>query len=123
MTTNFQPAFDNAAGAYNPDNLLGGDLRAVSESIILDTGNLTRGTLLVKDAGTGKYSANAAAADATKTYAVLAEDTDASAADKTTVGYTTGMFNVTAVTLGTTLANVQDILRSKGIHFKTNLAD
>ncbi len=121
MTTNFQPAFDNAAGAYNPDNLLGGDLRAVTESIVLDTGNLTRGTLLVKS-GT-KFVANAAAADAALTYAILAEDTDATSADKTTVAYTTGMFNVTAVTLGTTLANVQDILRSKGIHFKTNLAD
>lgn len=120
MTTNFQPAFDNAAGAHSHDNLLGGDLRAVTESIVVDTGNLTRGTLLVKD-GT-KFVANAAAADATKVYAILAEDTDASAADKTTVGYTTGMFNVTAVTLGTTLANVQDILRAKGIHFKTNQA-
>lgn len=121
MTTNFQPAFDNAAGAYNPDTLLGGDLRAVTETIVVDTGNLTRGTLLVKS-GT-KFVANAAAADATKVYAVLAEDTDASAADKTTVGYTTGMFNVTAMTLGAALADVQDILRDKGIHLKTNLAD
>lgn len=120
MTTSFQPAFDNAAGTYNPDNLLGGDLRAVSESIVLDTGNLTRGTLLVKS-GT-KFVANAAAADATKVYAILAEDTNATAADKTTVAYTTGMFNVSAVTLGATLAEVQDILRDKGIHFKTNLA-
>jgi hypothetical protein len=120
MTTNFQPAFDNAAGAHTPDNLLGGDLRAVTESIIVDTGNLTRGTLLVKS-GT-KFVANAAAADATKVYAVLAEDTDATAADKTTVAYTTGMFNVTAMTLGATLAEVQDILRDKGIHLKTNQA-
>lgn len=121
MTQTFQPAFVNEAGAYNPDNLLGGDLRAVTESIVVDTGNLTRGTLLVK-VGT-KFVANAAAADATKVYAILAEDTDATAADKTTVGYVTGMFNVTAVTLGATLAEVQDILRDKGLHFKTNLAD
>lgn len=121
MSINFQPAFDNAAGAYNPDTLLAGDLRAVTESIVLDTGNLTRGTLLVKS-GT-KFVANAAAADATKVYAVLAEDTNATAADKTTVAYVTGMFNPAAMTLGASLADVQDILRDKGIHFKTNLAD
>lgn len=120
MTTNLQPAFDNAAGTYSPDTLLGGDLRAVTESIVVDTGNLTRGTLLVKSGA--KFVANAAAADATKVYAVLAEDTNATSADKTTVGYVTGMFNVTAMTLGASLADVQDVLRDKGIHLKTNLA-
>lgn len=48
MTIKFQPAFDGAAGTYSPDNLLAGDAKAVTRSIVLDTGNLTRGSLLGK---------------------------------------------------------------------------
>lgn len=49
MTQKFQPAFDNAAGSYTPDNLLAYGLEQYkTESIVLDTGTLTRGTLLGK---------------------------------------------------------------------------
>jgi len=48
MTTSFQPAF-SSAGSHTHDRLLAGDaVNAVTESIVLDTGNLTRGALLGK---------------------------------------------------------------------------
>lgn len=121
----FQPAFANA-GTYTPDNLIGGDaVPAVTESIVLDTGNLTRGALLGKTAG-GKYVLSLAAAeDGSQTpAAILAEDTDATSADKTTVAYLTGEFNTAAMVFGTghTAASVKEGLREKGIFLKTNLA-
>jgi hypothetical protein len=49
MTQILQPAFDNAAGSLTHDNLIAGTaVNSVTESIVLDTGNLTRGTLLGK---------------------------------------------------------------------------
>lgn len=48
MSNTFQPAFTDA-GTHTHDNLLGGTaVNAVTESIVLDTGNLTRGALLGK---------------------------------------------------------------------------
>lgn len=126
MTQNFQPAFDNAAGSYSPDNLLAGDLRAITESIVLDTGNLARGAVLGRITATGKWVLSlSAAADGSQTpRAVLAEDTDATAADKTTVAYVTGMFNTAALVFGTghTAASTKDALADAGIFMKTNLA-
>lgn len=127
MTTNLQPAFDNAAGAHTHDNLIGGTaVNMVTESIVLDTGNLTRGAVLGRITATGKYVLSASAAtDGSQTpVAILAEDTDASAADKTTVAYPSGEFNTTALTFGAghTAASTQAALRDVGIFLKTNLA-
>lgn len=127
MTTNLQPAFDNAAGTYAHDTLIAGTaVNAVTESIVLDTGALTRGALLGVITATGKYILSAAAAvDGSQTpAAILAEDTDATAADKTTVAYLTGEFNTTAMTFGAghTAASVKAGLRDVGIFLKTNLA-
>jgi hypothetical protein len=126
MTTNLQPAFDNAAGAYTHDNLIAGDgVPVVTESIVLDTGNLTRGALLGRLAN-GKYVLSLAAADdgSQTPVAILAEDADATSADKTTVAYLAGEFNTAAMTFGTghTAASTKAALRGLGIFLKTNLA-
>lgn len=124
MTTNFQPGFNGAVGSYTPDNLLAGDAKAVTESIVLDTGNLARGSLLGRVTATGKYVHSlAASSDGSEVpRAILAEATDATSADKTTVAYLTGEFNATAITFGTghTASSVKDGLRDKGIFLKTN---
>lgn len=127
MTQNLQPAFDNAAGSLAHDNLIAGTaVNMVTESIVLDTGNLTRGALLGRITASGKYVLSLAAAeDGSQTpVAILAEDTDATSADKTTVAYLTGEFNTAAMTFGTghTAASVKAGLRDLGIFLKTNLA-
>lgn len=127
MTTNLQPAFDNAAGSHTHDNLIAGTaVNAVTESIVLDTGNLTRGALLGRVTATGKYILSlAAASDGSEVpRAILADDTNATSADKTTVAYMTGEFNTAAITFGTghTAGSVKDGLRDLGIFLKTNLS-
>lgn len=127
MTTNLHPAFDNAAGTFTYDNLIGGTVvNMVTESIVLDTGNLSRGALLGRITASGKYILSlAAASDGSEVpRAILAEDADATSADKTTVAYLTGEFNTAAITFGTghTAASVKDGLRDLGIFLKTNLA-
>lgn len=124
MSTSFQPA-SAAAGTYNPDNLIGGDaVAAVTESIVVDTGVLVRGSVLGKITASGKYVLSAsAAADGSQTpVAILAEDVDATSADVTTVAYLSGEFNGTALTLGAghTLAGIKDGLRDLNIYLKTN---
>jgi hypothetical protein len=125
--TNLQPAYNGSVGTYNPDNLIGGDaVNAVTESIIVDTGNLVRGSVLGKITATGKYVLSASAAsDGSQTpVAILAEDANATSGDVVTVAYLTGEFNGTALTLGAghTLASVTPLLRDAGIFVKTNLA-
>lgn len=126
-TINLQPGFNNAIGALTDDNLIGGTaVNMVTESIVLDTGNLSRGALLGRITATGKWvlSAAAAADGSQVPRAILAEDTDASAADQTTIAYFTGEFNSTAMTFGAghTAASTLDALRDAGIFLKTNLA-
>lgn len=126
MPTNLQPAFANA-GTHAHDNLIGGDVvPAVTESIVVDTGNLVRGALLGKITATGKYVLSLAAAEdgSEVPAAILAEDANATSADKVTVAYLSGEFNTAAMTFGTghTAASVKEGLREKGIFLKTNLA-
>ena len=127
MTTNLQPAFDNAAGSHTHDHLIAGDgMPVVTESIVLDTGNLSRGAVLGRITASGKYVLSASAAsDGSQTpVAILAESTDATGADKTTVAYLTGEFNTAALTFGAghTAASTRAALRDAGIFLKTNLA-
>lgn len=127
MPTNLQPAFNNAAGSLSHDNLIAGTaINMVTESIVLDTGNLSRGAVLGKITATGKYVLSASAAgDGSQTpVAILAEDADATAGDKVTVAYLTGEFNTAALTLGAghTIASITAGLRDQGIFLKTNLA-
>jgi hypothetical protein len=127
MTTNLQPAFDDAAGAHTHDNLIAGDgMPVVTESIVLDTGNLTRGAVLGRISSSGKYVLSLAAAnDGSQTpVAILAENANATSADVTTVAYLAGEFNTAALTFGTghTAASTKAGLRDVGIFLKTNLA-
>lgn len=126
MPSYFSPSF-GAAGSTTHDNLIGGDVVGmVTESIVLDTGNLKRGALLGRVTATGKYILSlAAAADGSQTpVAILAEDADATSADQSTVAYLTGEFNTAAITFGTghTASSVASGLRDLGIFLKTNLA-
>jgi len=126
MPTNLQPAFTNA-GTHVHDNLIGGDVvPAVTESIVVDTGNLVRGAVLGRITANGKYvlSASAAVDGSQTTLAILAEDANATAADGVTVDYLTGEFNTAALTLGAghTIASITPTLRDAGIFLKTNLA-
>ena len=126
MPTNLQPAFTNA-GTHVHDNLIGGDVvPAVTESIVVDTGNLVRGAVLGRITANGKYvlSASAAVDGSQTTLAILAEDANATAADVVTVAYLTGEFNTAALTLGAghTIASITAALRDAGIFLKTNLA-
>lgn len=127
MPTNLQPAFNGSVGSLTHDNLIGGDVvGAVTESITLDTGNLTRGALLGRITATGKWVLSlSAAADGSQTpRAILAEDADATAADVVTIAYMSGEFNTAAMTFGAghTAASVKDGLRGLGIFLKTNQA-
>jgi hypothetical protein len=71
-------------------------------------------------AGSGKYLKSlAAAVDGSQVPdAVLAEDRDATSADKEAIGYFEGRFNDLALTLGAghTVASIREGLRIKGIH-------
>lgn len=108
---------------YSPDNLIAGSFPIVSESAILEAGqNLTRGALLGKVTTTGKYKlSTSSATDGSQTpTAILAKDTDATAADTTTVVYLSGEFNQDRITYGPghTADSVKDGLRNLGIYLK-----
>ena len=122
---NLQPGFSDA-GTYIHDNLIAGTaVNMVTERIVVDTGDLKRGALLGRVTATGKYilSLSAASDGSEVPRAILAEDTNATSADKTTVAYLTGEFNTAAMTFGTghAAASVKDGLRDLGIFLKTNV--
>ncbi len=109
---------------FTPDSLIAGNFPVVSEAITLITGqNLTRGALLGKITASGKYNLSlSAAVDGSETpVAILAKDTDATAADVETVAYEAGEFNDNAITFGTahTAASVKAGLRDLNIYLKT----
>lgn len=108
---------------FTPDNLIAGDAKQITQSIVVLTGQtLVRGALLGKITASGKYVLSlSAAGDGSQTpVAILTEDVDASAADVTSAAYLTGEFNEDAVTYGAghTKATVKDGLRSLGIFLK-----
>lgn len=77
-------------------------------------------------AGSGKYLKSlTAAVDGTQyPNAILAEDVDATSADKEAMVYTSGVFNSGAMTFGTghTAASAHEALRALDIHLVTELA-
>jgi hypothetical protein len=121
------PASFATQGTFTPDNfLIGGDSPTVSRQITLITGqNLTRGAVLGKITASGKYNLSlSAAADGSQVpVAVLAEDTDATAADKVTVAYMKAIVNENRLILGTghTLASVREPLRDFGIYLQSSI--
>lgn len=124
MQVNFQPGFSEV-GNTTPDNLIAGDTPGiVTRSITLVSGqNLVRGALLGVITSGGKYTLSAAALSngGQTPAAILAEDVDASAGDKTTLAYIMGCFAEAHVTFGSghTAASVREGLRGKGIILKT----
>lgn len=113
-------------GTYNADNLIAGDFPLKAIDITLLSGeNRTRGAVLGKVTASGKYKLSASAAgDGSETPdVILAEDTDASAADKKTVAYIKGEFNQNELTLGTghTVASITAGLKDKGIILRDSI--
>lgn len=127
MSYDPSPSFSDA-GNVPVDNLLASDNDIVTDSVTLITGqNLTRGALLGRITASGKYTlCNTGAADGSQTpVAILAQDTDATAADKVTEVYIGGTFNFNAMTLdasfGAALTAAQkDQLRGLNLYIKTN---
>ena len=110
-----------ASATFNLDGLLIGEHPVTSRQITLLTGqNLARGAVLGKITATGKYilSLSAAVDGSEVPDAVLAEATDATAADVATPAYFTGGFDESKLVLGTahTAASIREGLRVKGIH-------
>ncbi|HYX35846.1 MAG TPA: head decoration protein, partial [Oligoflexus sp.] len=104
----YEPSFSQI-GEYQPLDLIAGDFPLQSETILLEKGHkLGRGSLLGKKTATGKYilSAKLAADDKAITdgseipYRILAEDIDATSADKLTIAYHTGSFFRGGIKLG-----------------------
>ena len=87
-------------------------------TLLLGT-NYKSGSVLGKITASSKYQLSAsAAADGSQTPdLVLAEDVDASAADKPALAYARGDFNAGALTLGAghTVTSITEGLRAKGI--------
>ena len=107
---------------YQPDRLFAHNAAAViAKGITLVSGQvLQRGTVLGVITANGKYTtALSASSDGSQTpTAILAEDTDATGADKNTIAYFEGTFVEGALILGTgiTIAAARTALRNVGIY-------
>jgi hypothetical protein len=108
-------------GVYTPDALIAGNHHLlIGRKVTIIAGqNRKRGDVLGKITASGKYNLSlSAAADGSQTPdLILAEDCDATAADKPAMAYARGDFNAAAVTLGAshTVASITEGLRAKGI--------
>lgn len=89
---------------YTPDKLLASDYPAVTDVVtILADEVLTRGAVLGKITATGKHViCNSAGTDDGRRapVAILAEDCDATGADKKAIVYLSGAFNEAACSFG-----------------------
>jgi hypothetical protein len=88
---------------YTPDTLIGGEYPVVTDVVTILSGqNLNRGALLGKITASGKYIlCDSAAVDGSEApKVILAEDCDASAADKQAIVYLSGAFNQDSVVFG-----------------------
>lgn len=108
-------------GTYAPDKLIAGNAHLlVGRKVTIVSGqNLTRGAVLGKITASGKYNLSlSGASDGSQTPdLILAENCDATSADKVALAYARGDFNANALTLGTghTVASITEGLRAKGI--------
>lgn len=120
ITDHFLAGADSATSPAD-DNLIAGNTHLlVSRKGTLVSGqNLKRGALLGRITTGGKLtlSLSASSDGSQNPVAVLAHDTDASAADTETLVYDRGDFNEAAVTFGTahTADSVRTALRALGI--------
>jgi hypothetical protein len=114
-----QPKFTSES--FTPDRLHAGDFPIRTRDVTILSGQaLTRGALLGKVTASGKYRlSESASVDGSEVPdAILAEDVDASAGDKSGIAYISGDFNEDAITYGTghSAASVKDALRDKSIY-------
>lgn len=119
------PSITSASRSY--DDLFAGDLDRVEETVVLASGqNTVRGAVLGVITASGKWALSlSGAGDGSEVpRAILAKDTDASAADTNAAIYRTGEFNEAALTLGAahTIATIREGLAEKGIYLKTTVA-
>lgn len=108
-----------ASTPYSPDGLVL-DRRVISEPVILLAGqSLARGAVLGRITDTDTFTlSSAAAVDGSQVpECVLAEDTDATAGDRSTLAYFNGKVNQKALILGEghTIAAIYEGLRVKRI--------
>jgi hypothetical protein len=113
---------------YTPDNLLAGDYPVVTDEVTIVTGQtLTRGAVLGKITASGKHAlCDSTASDGSQApVCVLAEDCDASAADKTGVPvYLSGAVAETSLAFGgtDTADTHRAALRDLNIYLKKTVA-
>lgn len=110
--------------SFAPDKLIAGLTQIATWNGVLVSGqNLRRGAVVGRITASGKVtlSASAASDGSQVPFGILADDYDATGADRANVGvYVKGEFNENAVILGAghTLASVRDPLRSVGVLLK-----
>lgn len=119
MTNRTNAAFDTS-GVFSPDRLVINSDRLLDRSITLISGqDLARGAVLGIITASGKYTlCDTSASDGSEDpVAILAEATDASGGDATTIAYERGDFDENEITLGgsDTVADVREALRDVGI--------
>lgn len=113
-------------GSLTPDGLIVGTDDLQTRQITLITGqNLVRGAVLGKITASGKYTLSlSASADGSQVPAViLAEDTNATSADKVTPAHFGGVFDENAITIGPghTKASIREALRDVGIKLQSSI--
>lgn len=111
---------------YRQNNLIFGDFPVEAIGVTIKSGqNLTAGTVLGKITSTGKCvkSLSASSDGSEDVYAVLAEDCDASAGDKTGTAFITGSINENELTFGTghTADSTRDAFRALGIILRASV--
>lgn len=117
---------NSTVSTFTPDNLIVDDVDMVTDvgTIVSGQGLLARGTVLGKITASGKLAICDKAASGTGCnvpFAVLANETDATSADKTATVYIMGAFNASSLIFaaGTVVADVKDLARDKNMYFRT----
>ena len=128
MAVDFNPSYSTTTTLIHDDLLAGDNVGPVTEGrvTILSGQVVARGALLGMITASGKYVLSlSASSDGSQTpVAILANDVDATAGDKTNaLIYTSGEFNERKVIYGAahTAASVRNALRARGIHLKDSV--
>ena len=113
-------------GTFTPDGIFAGEDDPQTRQIVLITGqNLPRGAVLGKITASAKHTLSlSGASDGSQVpVCILAEATDATAADKTTIAHHGGVFDENALTYGTghTRLTVREQLRDYGIKLQSSI--
>jgi hypothetical protein len=116
----------SAAEIYNPDQLIAGNLKIVSDTVTLGAGVLARGAVLGIITASGNYiNCLKGAADGSQNpVAILADAADASGGAVFAPVYLTGEFNTNAMVIDAswTIAQMKAAIRPQGIFLKSALS-